>query len=64
MTLWHDRVSYYCGSYHYGDGKAEANWEEQDLIQGNQKEAAAIIQARKIMRDWLRSVRVVMEKKE
>ena len=46
MTLWHDRVSYYCGSYHYGDGKAEANWEEQDLNQGNQKEAAAIIQAR------------------
>lgn len=46
MTSWHDRVSYYCGSYHYGDGKAEANWEEQDLNQGNQIEAAAIIQAR------------------
>lgn len=46
MTLWHDEVSYYCGNYHYGDGKAAANQEERDLNQGNQIEAAAIIQAR------------------
>ena len=48
MTLWHDRVSYFCGSYHYGDGvgKAASNWKEQELNQGNQIEAAAVIQAR------------------
>lgn len=48
MTLQHDRVSYFCGSYHYGDGvgKAAANWKEQDLNQGNQIEAAVVIQAR------------------